>query len=56
MGFQLTQKLKILKRQINEWKEVLGKVQEQESQILSKIQRLDAKEENGDLEEAEREQ
>lgn len=57
MGFQLVQKMKILKRQINILKkEVIGRMEEKHNQILSQIQSLDAQEENCGLEEAKKEQ
>lgn len=57
MGFQLVQKMKILKRQINILKkEVIGRMEEKHNQILSQIQSLDAKEKNCGLEEAKKEQ
>lgn len=56
LGYQLSQKLNHLKKQINAWKESFGKVEEKKGQILTEIQYIDFIEENGGLDEAMRQQ
>lgn len=55
MGFQLSQKLKLLKKKINSWKkDHFGKVEEHKVQILANIHQIDLKEENGLLDDQDR--
>lgn len=54
MGFQISQKLKILKKQLNVWKkENFGRVEDQMVTILYDLKHLDLKEENEGLDDEE---
>ena len=52
MGYQLAQKLKYLKKKMQDWKnEVVGDLRERKNQLLVDIQRIDAKAETENLDE-----
>lgn len=52
MGFPLAQKLKFLKKKINNWeKKTFGKVEERKNQLLDAIHHIDLKEETEGLDE-----